>query len=62
MYEINAFQTIKNQKRVEQVDNSIRPIYKAIKSMLYAHDRIGQTITGRNWEKVMRLLTLPLRQ
>ena len=57
-YEINALQLIKNQKKsvlyVEQVDHSIRPIYKAVKPILYTDYRIGQIITGRKWETVMR--------
>ncbi len=57
-YEIHALQIIKNQKKsvlyVEQVDNSILPIYKAVKPIVYTDYRIGQTITGKKWEMVMR--------
>lgn len=57
-YEINALQIIKNQKKsvlyVEQVDYSIRPIYKAVKPLLYTNYRLGEIITGKKWEMVMR--------
>ncbi len=57
-YEINALQKIKDQKKsvvyVEQVDYSVRPIYKAVRPLLYANYQLEQIITGRKWEIVMR--------
>jgi hypothetical protein len=57
-YEIHALQFIKNQNKnvlyVEEVDYSVRPIYKAVRPLLYANYRLGQLITGRKWEIVMR--------
>jgi hypothetical protein len=58
MYEINAMQKIKDQKKsviyVEQVDYSIRPIYKAVRPLLYGNYQLGQIMTGTKWEIVMR--------
>lgn len=58
MYEIQAMQFIKDQKKsvlyIEQVDYSIRPIYKAVKPLLYVNKPMGQRITGKKWETVMR--------
>ena len=57
-FEIDALEVIKDQKKnvlfVEQANYSIRPIYRSVKSMLYADYRIGQTITGKKWELVTR--------
>ncbi len=57
-YEINALQLIKSQQKsvlyVEQIDYSIRPIYKAVKPMLYTQYQIGQIMTGKKWEMIRR--------
>lgn len=57
-YEINALQVMKDKKKtavyVEEVDYEVRPIYKAVRPLLYANYRLGQIITGRKWEIVMR--------
>jgi len=57
-YEINALQVIKNSKKdviyIEQFDNSIRPIYKAVKPLLYNYFQIGQKITDKKWKVVIR--------
>jgi hypothetical protein len=57
-YEINAFQVIRNSKKdviyIEQFDNSIRPIYKAVKPLLYIDFQIGQIMTHKKWSVVVR--------
>ena len=57
-YEINSLQAIKNSKKnviyVEQFENSIRPIYKAIKPLLYNYFQILPKITNTKWEVVAR--------
>jgi hypothetical protein len=57
-YEINALQVIKNSKKdviyIEQFDNSIRPIYKAVKPLLYNDFQIGQIMTHKKWSVVVR--------
>ena len=32
----------------------MRPIYKAVRPLLYANYRLGQILTGEKWETVMR--------
>ena len=39
---------------VKEVDYSIKPIYKAVKPLLYTYYQIGQIITGKKWESVLR--------
>ncbi len=57
-YEINALQFIKNQNKsvlhVEQLNYSIKPIYKAVKPLLYKNYLLGQMITDKKWEMVIR--------
>lgn len=57
-YEIQALQNIKDQKKsvlyVEEVDYSVRPIYKAVRPLLYANNGLAQLIIGKKWETVMR--------
>jgi len=58
VYEIDALQFIKNQKKdvvlVDQADYSIRPIYKEVKPILYMNLKLEQEMTGKKWNQVMR--------
>lgn len=57
-YEIRAMQNIKDQNKnvvyVEQLNNSIKPIYKAVKPMLYKNYLLGQLLTDKRWERTVR--------
>jgi len=57
-YEIHALETVRKNKKdviyVEQFENSIRPIYKSVKPLLYYYFPIVQKITGQRWEVVAR--------
>ncbi len=57
-YEIQALQTIKDQKKsvlyVEEIDYAVRPIYKAVRPLLYANSQLAHLLTGKKWETVMR--------
>ena len=57
-FEINALQVIKNNHKdvlyVSEVDYNIKPIYKAIKPILYENYHLGEKLTGTHWEIVMR--------
>lgn len=57
-YEIQALQTMKDQNKsilyVEEVDYTIKPIYKAVRPLLYGTYTFGRLLTGKKWEVVMR--------
>lgn len=54
-FEMESLQTIKNQKKnvilVKQIDNSIVPIYKAVRPL---YKEVGEKLTGKKWETVLR--------
>ncbi len=57
-FELQALKEIRSRKKdvvyVEQVDYSVRPIYKAVRPLLYANYQLVQLLTGRKWDVVMR--------
>lgn len=57
-FEKEALEKIGEQQKdvlyVEQIDYSIKPIYKAVKPMLYENNLLAEKITNRKWEKVVR--------
>jgi hypothetical protein len=57
-FEINALQVIKDRHKdvlfVSETDYNIKPIYKAVKPLLYENYHFGEKITGVHWEVVIR--------
>lgn len=52
-FEVNALQVIKEKKKdvlfISQTNYNIKPIYKAVKPLLYEDYRYGAKLTGTNW-------------
>jgi len=57
-FEINALQTIRNSGKnviyVQQINYSIKPIYKAVKPLIYDNYSYAGGLTGKDWQAVMR--------
>lgn len=57
-FEIDALQVVRNQKEdviyVSQIDYFVKPIYKAVRPLIYENVNLASRITNVNWDTVLR--------